>query len=87
MRKQLCAAGLLLLNCIGPGNLLSACGDKFVGFARGTRFQQAPGGHQEAIHLHQPCVGCPHGAGSRIRRGHLAPGGLPAHDCGYSGRF
>jgi len=49
MRKQLCAAGLLLLNCIGPGNLLSACGDKFVGFARGTRFQQAPGGHQEAI--------------------------------------
>ena len=49
MRKHLCAAGLVLLNCIGSGNLLSACGDKFVGFARGTRFQLAPGGHQETI--------------------------------------
>ena len=49
MRKQLCAAGFVLLNCIVSGNLLSACGDKFVGFARGTRFQQAPGGHQETI--------------------------------------
>jgi hypothetical protein len=49
MRKRLCAVGLVLLNCFGGGNLLLACGDKFVGAGRGTRFQQAPGGHQETI--------------------------------------
>lgn len=49
MRKRLCALGLVLLNGIGSGNLLIACGDKFVGAARGTRFQQAPSGHQETI--------------------------------------
>ena len=49
MRKRLCAVGLVLLNGLGSGNLLTACGDKFVGFARGTRFQQAPAGHQETI--------------------------------------
>ena len=49
MRKQLCAIGLVLLIGIGSGNSLSACGDKFVSAARGTRFQQAPPGRQEAI--------------------------------------
>jgi hypothetical protein len=49
MTKQICAAGLMLLYGIGYGNLLLACGDKFVGSARGTRFQQAPRGRQETI--------------------------------------
>jgi hypothetical protein len=49
MRKRLCAVGLVFLNSFGDGSLLLACGDKFVGAGRGTRFQQAPGGHQETI--------------------------------------
>jgi hypothetical protein len=49
MRKRLCVVSLVLLSGIGSGNLLLACGDKFVGAARGTRFQQAPGGHKENI--------------------------------------
>jgi len=49
MRKRLCAVSLVLLNGIGSGNFLLGCGDKFVGAARGTRFQQAPSGHQETI--------------------------------------
>ena len=49
MRKQLLAIGLVLLNGIGAANVLSACGDKFVSAARGTRFQQAPRGQEETI--------------------------------------
>ena len=49
MRKRLCAVGLVLLNAVGSENFLVACGDKFVASARGTRFQQAPSGHQETI--------------------------------------
>ena len=48
MRKRLCSVALVILNAMGS-NFLLACGDKFVGSARGTRFQQAPIGHQETI--------------------------------------
>jgi hypothetical protein len=48
MRKRLCVAALVLLSGIGSASLL-ACGDKFVGVMRGTRFQQAPRGRQETI--------------------------------------
>ncbi len=49
MRKRLRAVGLMLLIGLGSANLVSACGDKIVSFARGTRFQQAPRGRQETI--------------------------------------
>jgi hypothetical protein len=42
-------AVLLLLTGLGAGNLLSGCGDKFVGGARGTRIQLAPSGRQQTI--------------------------------------
>jgi hypothetical protein len=41
MSKRLRAAGLLLLIAINPGDILLACGDKFLVSSRGTRFQRA----------------------------------------------
>ena len=41
MCKRLCAAGLLLLTGISSGDVLLACGDKFLVSSRGTRFQRA----------------------------------------------
>jgi hypothetical protein len=41
MSKRLRAAGLLLLTGIGSGDILLACGDKFLVSSRGTRFQRA----------------------------------------------
>ena len=41
MSKRPCAAGLLLLISISSGNVLLACGDKFLVSSRGTRFQRA----------------------------------------------
>ncbi|MEO5926777.1 MAG: hypothetical protein ABIR70_23390 [Bryobacteraceae bacterium] len=48
MKKQICIA-LVLASSLAPGNLLLGCGAKFVSTARGTRFEQAPKGHQESI--------------------------------------
>jgi hypothetical protein len=41
MSRRLYAAGLLLLIGISSGDILMACGDKFLVFGRGTRFQRA----------------------------------------------
>jgi len=41
MNRRLYAAGLLLLIGINSGNILIACGDKFLVSSRGTRFQRA----------------------------------------------
>ena len=41
MSKRLRAAGLLLLIVINGGDILLACGDKFLVSSRGTRFQRA----------------------------------------------
>lgn len=41
MNRRLYAAGLLLLIGISSGNILLACGDKFLVSMRGTRFQRA----------------------------------------------
>ena len=41
MRKRPCAAGLLLLIGVSSGDVLLACGDKFLVSSRGTRFQRA----------------------------------------------
>src|SRR5262245_26006281 len=41
MNRRLYAAGLLLLIGVNSGNILMACGDKFLVSSRGTRFQQA----------------------------------------------
>ena len=60
MRKQLFAVGLVLLNGIGSGNLLSACGDKIVRIARGTSSEQAPRRRQETVLIYtDPASGVP----------------------------
>jgi len=41
MSKRLYAAGLLLLIGVSSGDILLACGDKFLISSRGTRFQRA----------------------------------------------
>jgi hypothetical protein len=49
MTKRFLTVALVPLLCAGSANELVACGDKFLSAARGTRFQQAPKGRQEAI--------------------------------------
>ncbi len=48
MKKQFCV-GLLAVSLLDPANLVLACGAKFISAVRGTRFEQAPKGHQEAV--------------------------------------
>ena len=48
MSKRLRAAGLLLLIAINSGDILLACGDKFLVSSRGTRFQRAAVARQPA---------------------------------------
>jgi hypothetical protein len=41
MNRRICAAGLLFLIGMSAGDTLLACGDKFLVYNRGTRFQRA----------------------------------------------
>lgn len=49
MTKQFCVIAFALWIGAGSADDLIGCGDKFLSAARGTRFQRAPQGRQEAI--------------------------------------